>query len=146
LFVASDGDRGNLTVQKELFSGYEKALIENKDIAMICDSQFGNRRDPWWIADVLHVLKNQRCRLAENVYFTRGRDPINAATLNEILQLRHSLSDLTGIAKMNDVLAVQLFTFENLAKLIAGRQLTWSILLCAICFLVRCNQRSGPFI
>ena len=43
--------------------------------------------------------------------------PISADRLNRTLMLRRSLNEFSGISKMNDVLAVDLFTFPNLLKL-----------------------------
>jgi hypothetical protein len=46
--------------------------------------------------------------------------PVNAASLNATLHLRHSLKNLSGAAKMNDIFLVQLFAADNLARLLAN--------------------------
>jgi hypothetical protein len=134
LSYASDGDRGNLTDQGTLFEMYEKDVVGDKEISEICDKMFPIGHRAWWVADVLHVLKCQRCRLNEDLYFAPNGEAINAETLNRVLKLRHSLSNLTGIAKMNDVLAVQLFTFENLMKLIDAGELNGAYYLAPFVF------------
>jgi hypothetical protein len=42
---------------------------------------------------------------------------INAASINATLDLRQSLTNLTGAAKMHDVFTVQVFSLENLLAL-----------------------------
>jgi hypothetical protein len=38
----------------------------------------------WWIADCLHRLKCQRCRLLHNLALNPGMPVINAASINMI--------------------------------------------------------------
>jgi hypothetical protein len=117
LSVASDGDRSYIPYQKDLFDRYEDRI--DKSLEEITDFLF-NRGDHipqlWWIADLLHVLKCQRCRLKNNVFIIPGK-MFNAQSLNKILKLRHALTDLEGSSRMNDILAIELFSLDNLVRL-----------------------------
>jgi hypothetical protein len=117
---ASDGDRGHCPYQMALLAHYEALLWGGDDIVTCCATVFERdapRIPIWWIADCLHALKCQRCRLANNLTLTAMMPVINAASVNAILHLRQSLTNLTGAAKMSDIFAVQVFSLENLSQL-----------------------------
>jgi regulator of replication initiation timing len=122
--VASDGDRSYLRHQNEIFLRYSKMLGGSLDeICDYCrDSSFfcpdiSPQSKFWWIGDLLHIMKCQRCRLQNDLYLMPG-EVFNCVTLNKKLHLRHSLTDFKGINKMNDVYAVELFSVKNLIILL----------------------------
>jgi hypothetical protein len=117
LTYATDGDRGNITEQKNLFLSYRDKL--NQPIEAICADVFGDRDEPFWIADTLHVLKCQRTRLDKELYLSEEIPFINATKLNETLHLNVALTNFKGISKMNDVLAVEVFSMDNLMILLS---------------------------
>jgi hypothetical protein len=78
----------------------------------------------WEIADPLHVFKCRRCRLVHRLSFTRVDKPFTARSLNSILGLGLPLERLTGIDRMNHVLAITLFTIENCLKLVFAGELS----------------------
>jgi hypothetical protein len=114
--VATDGDRSYLIYQQNIFKHYEsrlnRSLEELSDLAVASCSQ-----RPWWLADPLHALKCQRCRL-KNFLFIKTTELFTAASLNLKLNLKHSLTNLEGASKMNDIFAIQLFSLDNLITLI----------------------------
>jgi hypothetical protein len=123
--LATDGDRSYVSDQDSLFLRYKRRL---KDLAgsfqhpsrINLDSV--NIDELWWICDVLHALKCQRCRL-KDLLGLRGKGPtICAEMLNAILNLPHCLKDISGVSKMNDVLAVELFSFESLQTLLDRKE------------------------
>jgi hypothetical protein len=122
--VASDGDRSYLRHQNEIFLRYSMMLGGSLD--EICDYCRGSsffcpdispQSKFWWIGDLLHILKCQRCRLQNDLYLMPG-EVFNCVTLNKKLHLRHSLTDFKGVNKMNDVYAVELFSVKNLIILL----------------------------
>jgi hypothetical protein len=118
--VATDGDRSYLTYQVQLFPHYSCRISEGLD--RLCDEFFERnirKRDFWWIADILHVLKCQRCRLKDNL-FLRAKNSFNCTSLNRILGLKDSLSKFKGPNKMNDIYAVRLFSIDSLVKLMCN--------------------------
>jgi hypothetical protein len=121
--IATDGDRGFCPYQASLFPKYEDLILGGWDIVACCAAAFEHETDKtpqiWWIADCLHALKCQRCRLSNNLALSPTMPPINAASLNATLHLRYSLRNLGGAAKMNDIFAVQLFSVDNLIALLA---------------------------
>jgi hypothetical protein len=118
---SSDGDRGHCPYQASLLSKYEELLFSRSDMVACCVVAFDRDDAPdppiWWIADCLHGLKCQRCRLLHNLALNPGMSVINAARINATLHGRQSLTNLIGTAKMNDVFAVQIFSLENLLAL-----------------------------
>jgi hypothetical protein len=116
LTYATDGDRGNLLAQKKIFDSYREYLDEEMEV--ICDRVFPSMEGPWWIADTLHVLKCQRSRLENDLFLDPDFSPINAETMNESLDLGAPLTNFRGLTKMNDVLAVEVFTMDNLVTLV----------------------------
>jgi hypothetical protein len=76
----------------------------------------------WEVADPLRAFKCQRCRLVHSLSFSAGSKTFSARTLNNTLGIGPPLERLTGVDRMNDVLAVSLFTMQNCLKLLfAGR-------------------------
>jgi hypothetical protein len=121
LGVATDGGRPYCSLHDALFTKYRGELTE-----LFSHDQFETRATEivmssldrlWWIRDILHALKCQRYRLEEGFGFDRDGEIIWAGRLNRILMLRYSLTEFFEISKINDVLAVDLFTFPNLLKL-----------------------------
>jgi hypothetical protein len=78
----------------------------------------------WEIADPLHVFKCRQCRLVHRLSFTRVDKLFIARSLNSILGLGPPLERLTEIYRMNDVLAVALFTIENCLKMLFAGELS----------------------
>jgi hypothetical protein len=118
LSFATDGDRGNVDWQRDLFVTYEARLDDpNLSIERLCQDRLEPRDIPWWIADPLHALKCQRTRL-KNRLFLRPSGYVDAGVMNETLQLNVAVSNFDGLAKMNDVLAVEVFAMDNVAKLV----------------------------
>jgi hypothetical protein len=76
----------------------------------------------WELADPLHALKCQRCRLVRFLTFSPGSRSFCARTLDETLGIGEPLERLTGADRMNDPLAVLLFTMENCLKLLFAGQ------------------------
>jgi hypothetical protein len=112
LTYATDGDRANISEQKKLFTLYRERLHE--PIEAICADVLESREEPFWIADTLHVLKCQRTRLEKELYLSQYTPSVNATKLNESLHLNMLLTNFQGISKMNDVLAVEVFSIDNL--------------------------------
>jgi hypothetical protein len=117
---ASDGDRGNLLAQKKIFELYRERLGD--ELEDICNHVFPTTEGPWWIADTLHVLKCQRSRLEQDLFLDPDLHYINAETMNESLGLEAPLKNFQRLSKMNDVLAVEVFTFGNLSVLLYENQ------------------------
>jgi hypothetical protein len=71
-----------------------------------------------WTCDKLHCLKYQRSRLASNVGLAADSIITNALIMNSNPHVKFSLIDLRAFDKMNDVYAVDLFTFQNVNSLL----------------------------
>jgi hypothetical protein len=80
----------------------------------------------WEVVDPLHVVKCQRCRLVHRLSFTSVDKPFTARSLNSTLGLEPPLERLTGIYRMNDVLAITLFTIENCLRFLFRGELSGS--------------------
>jgi hypothetical protein len=110
LGVATDGDRSYCSFHDALFTKYRCELTEllqrDQPETRATEIVMTSLDRPWWICDGLHALKCQRCHLEEGVGFDRDGEIIWAGRLNRILLLRASLTEFSGISKMNDVLAV----------------------------------------
>jgi hypothetical protein len=115
LAFASDGDRGNLSPQMQLFESYEAHL--DRPIEEVCEMHLTQART-WWVADALHALKCQRARLEHDLILDPEIPPVNATLLNETLRLNVALTNFQTILKKNDVLAVEVFAIENLVVLL----------------------------
>jgi hypothetical protein len=89
---SSDGDRGHCPYQASLLSRYEELLFSRCDTVPCCAMAFDCNDAPglpiWWIADCLHALKCQQCRLLYNLALNPGMTVINAASINATLHLR----------------------------------------------------------
>jgi hypothetical protein len=100
----------------------------------LCQEVFAPRDTPWWIADTLHVLKCQRTRLKNRIFLSPAVY-VDAGVMNETLNLNVALTNFEGLAKMNDVLAVELFTIDNLEKLVVdGKMIEAYYLLPFVCW------------
>jgi hypothetical protein len=119
--IATDGDRGYCPYQSQLIEKYRDRLLGKQNIVSCCAAAFQHETDEiariWWIADCLHALKCQRCRLANDLALHSTMPP-TSASLNATLRLRQSLKDLSEAAKMNDIFAVRLFSVQNLLQLL----------------------------
>jgi hypothetical protein len=105
--MATDGDRSYVGYQNSLFQRYQDLLDRLPEelyhvAAGSCFQAF------WWVADPLHSLKCQRCRL-KNKMFTGPTKIFSAVSLNLKLRPKYSLTELNGASKMNDIFAVQFF-------------------------------------
>jgi hypothetical protein len=120
LTFATDGDRGNVEAQRDLFESYKGRL--HLDIDALSHAIFANRDIPWWIADTLHALKCQRTRLEKRLFLAPSIY-VDARGMNETLNLNIALTNFQGLAKMSDVLAVEVFTMDNLRNLIENEKL-----------------------
>jgi regulator of replication initiation timing len=127
--VATDGDRSYLGYQTGLFPRYSALICEHEVKSGACldriSSQLFRSNVPnqcfWWISDILHVLKCQRCRLKDELFIKIGVS-FDSNSLKEVLMLKASLTKFKGATKMNDIYAVKLFSVESLVKLVsAGR-------------------------
>jgi hypothetical protein len=121
LAYSSDGDRGNISRQRDLFETYKNIL--HYSIEDICARTVQSIQGPWWIADTLHALKCQRARLENDLWLGPGLGPVNAEGLNATLDLSVALTNFQSLTKMNDVLAVEVFAIDNLEKVMRKGQL-----------------------
>jgi hypothetical protein len=118
--VANDSDRACLKRHDLLYDRYSARISAPMDelIHGIDNTEI------WEISDPLHVVKCQRCRPVHRLSFTRVDKPFTARLLNSILGLGLPLERLTGIYRMNDVLAITFFTIENCLKLLFAGELS----------------------
>ena len=72
------------------------------------------------IGDPLHIWKNLRCRLQAHPIFMYPEQAVEASAqrASNTLNLGSVLDDTTSTGKMRDSYALQLFTFENVVKLL----------------------------
>jgi hypothetical protein len=120
LTLANDGDRACLKHHDLLYDRYSARISTPMDelIHVIDDTEI------WEIADPLHVFKCQRCILVHRLSFTRVDKPFTARALNSIHGLGPPLERLTGIYRINDILAITLFTIESCLKLLFAGELS----------------------
>jgi hypothetical protein len=89
---SNDGNREHCPYQASLLSRYEELFLSRRDIVTCCVVAFDRNDAPdplfWWIADCLHGLKCQRCRLLHNLAVNPGTPVTNAASVNARLYLR----------------------------------------------------------
>jgi hypothetical protein len=84
---ATDGDGGNCDDEKYLFGLYARYLELPPD--SLCTVMFESECNiTWRVADILHCLKSQRCRLVNCLALPPNGETLNAAKLNQTLQLR----------------------------------------------------------
>jgi hypothetical protein len=118
--MATDGDRSYVGYQNSLFQRYQDLL--GRPLEELCHVAAGSCFQAfWWVADPLHALKCQRCRL-KNKLFIKPTEVFSAVSLNLKLKLKYSLTELNGASKMNDIFAVQLFSIDNLITLFDANQ------------------------
>jgi hypothetical protein len=112
--ICTDGDRSYLPLHIVFFNKYSHMIHE--DIDNIAN-QLKNETK-WPVADTIHCLKCQRCRLKESIGMkSSSSHAVNSDNMELILQLGPPLTLFTGAAKMREDLAIKLFTPENLFKL-----------------------------
>jgi hypothetical protein len=117
---ASDGDRAYVPHQTMLFEHFlripekRKFLGQLTALDALCDifDLYCNSNLPekpmLWVADMLHALKCQRCRLRNRLYIVPCQAmTFNNKDLNDILQLRYSLTLMNGTDRMNDIKIVK---------------------------------------
>ena len=121
-FQATDGDPG-LSAKHDIF--YEEH-IRGKDanfmglVTQLYTWLSTDKESYIPIADPLHVLKNIRAKLISHPISLYPDAPAtDISVLREILALGQPLDDESQIGKMRDGYVTQLFTFENVAKLLA---------------------------
>jgi hypothetical protein len=90
--IATDGEREYWPYQSQLIEKYRDLLLGKQEIVSCCAAAFQHETDEisliWWIADCLHALKCQRCRLANDLALHSTMPSINAASLKATLRLR----------------------------------------------------------
>lgn len=117
--IATDGDRAYMKFQENIFWSYFDDIQLSLD--EICTHLFCKENpELWWIGDLLHALKCQRCRLEKHLFLVPGHT-IHCSTLNLKLNLRNALTEakMRGVHKMNDVFAIELFSMDNLIRLLS---------------------------
>lgn len=115
--IATDGDSGYAQLHRGMldrwFTTYKRSGL---------DSVLDNcpEGDHLFVADLLHILKNARSRLLANDLTIRvdGSFPFGAAILNQLLSLGSALTDKSSTGKMRDAYALEIFTLENVLRLI----------------------------
>jgi hypothetical protein len=114
--VATDGDRSYLGYQTRLVPRYSALISDHEVKSGACldriSSELFRSNVPnqyfWWIDDILHALKCQRCRLKDELFIKIGVS-FDSNSLKEVLMLRASLTQFQGPTKMHDIYAVKSF-------------------------------------
>ena len=125
-FKATDGDAGLHDEHKSFFEKHILGVSYTTFSSLLYSVMEKLEKDediyiP--IADPLHVFKNLRARIINHslaITLKNDKQPaiIELKRLKEILSLGKILDDETQIGKMRDSYAVNLFTFDNLIKLL----------------------------
>ena len=125
-FKATDGDSGLHEEHKTFFEKYILGVSYSTFSSLlycIYEKLESDENIYIPIADPLHVFKNIRARIINHtiaITTKNDKDPaiIEREKLKKILSIGKILEDETQIGKMRDSYAVNLFTFDNLIKLI----------------------------
>ena len=117
-FVATDGDRGYDNQHLIMFSKWQK-LYYDKGLDKVIES-VPDEDDDVIITDLLHLLKNARSKLLNGKVsvFCDGSFAFCAAEAEENLNLGAALRDFTSKGRMRDIYVLEIFTLENVVKLI----------------------------
>jgi hypothetical protein len=111
--IATDGERASVQCRNPIFALYRNCLDDNMSTIA---SRVSDR--VWELADPLHLLKCQRCRLRHSLAFTRFSEKIDSMRLNLVLEVGKPLTQFGGVKAMNDAYAVSLFSMKNLLSLL----------------------------
>ena len=120
-YVATDGDSGYMG-----FHHYTNSKWWNTYSSQGLDALLDLDLDEeiLSVCDLLHILKNARSRLLGGplTLSCDGRNSFTAESMNEILQLGAALTDRSSYAKMRDIFPLEIFTLENVVKLVESEE------------------------
>jgi hypothetical protein len=118
-FDATDGDAGVQPIHQKMFKLYEHFTIDH-DLGTIVDCL--TESGPlihWPITDLLHLMKNARTRIIlGSLAFSATSKVITADSLNATLGIGRPLSAKKPLDLIKDELALELFTLNNLLRLV----------------------------
>ena len=131
-FKATDGDPG-VSQEHEAFYEHHVCGRDGRFASLVDKTHTWLRSDnssyiP--IADPLHVLKNIRSRLITYpIQLYPNSRTSEISEMREILKIGPALSDESQIGKMRDSYVTQLFTFENVQRLLRKGQYVHGFLI-----------------
>lgn len=127
-FIATDGDGGYNAIHERM--GFRwKIIYHQKGLEEVLKALDG--MDSLIVSDLLHLLKNARSKVLKgNVsVFGNGSFPFDARDLEQELSLGMALTDISSKERMRDNCVLEIFTLENVVRLIHKRQIAMSLFL-----------------
>ena len=127
-YVATDGDSGYACLYDSMFETWKPVYLSSglDEVGSAIDSC-----ECPVAGDLLHILKNARARLLGSsiTLSLDGEFSFNAGSMNEILQIGHSLTDRSSKGKMRDRYALEIFSLDNFTKLAARSEWTMAFFI-----------------